>query len=170
VFLNQLALSSVERYADIFVQGENLGTNSLHASPRDRDPTITKIRATTAETYCRTHEIETVHLFKSDTEGHDLDVMLGSSTLLKEGKIWVFQFEYNHRWVYSRHFLKDVFDFTESLPYNVGKLTPEGLEIFERWDPELERFFEGNYVLIRQDVMPMFTHRMVTLDAHNTYA
>lgn len=46
------------------------------------------------------------------------------------------------------------------IPIPLGKLFGNEIEIFEKWHPELERFFEANYVLINNSpitklVMPM---------------
>ena len=42
--------------------------------------------------------------------------------------------------------LRDAFEMLEPLGYRLGKLTPQGLEFYPRWDPDLEMFIEGNYV------------------------
>ena len=67
---------------------------------------------------------------KIDTEGHDLTVLRGARTLLADHRVAVVQFEYNHRWVFARAFLRDAFDFLASLGYLVGKLTPKGVEFY----------------------------------------
>lgn len=87
---------------------------------------------------------------KSDTEGNDFNVLLGGSRSLTNGLIDVWQFEYNHRWISARLFLKDVFDFIEDKPYLIGKLYGNGIELHEEWQPELEVFFEQNFVLARK--------------------
>jgi hypothetical protein len=85
-------------------------------------------------------------LVKVDAEGHDLAVLRGSSRLFADQRISIAQFEYNHRWVYSRSFLCDAFELLQPLGYRVGKLTPLGVEFYPSWDPDLETFIEGNYV------------------------
>jgi hypothetical protein len=62
----------------------------------------------------------------------------------------VWQFEYNHRWLAEKRCLKDVFKFIADKPYRLGKLYNNGIEIYDKWHPELERFFEANYVLIKR--------------------
>lgn len=94
--------------------------------------------------------LETVLFVKSDTEGHDMSVLRGAEKSLRAGSIEVWQFEYNHRWVANHSMLKDVFDFIENKPYILGKIYGNGIEIYEKWHPELERFFEANYVLVRK--------------------
>ena len=50
-------------------------------------------------------------------------MLRGACTLLTEHRIAVVQFEYNHRWVFARAFLRDAFDFLADLGYQIGKLT-----------------------------------------------
>ena len=94
--------------------------------------------------------IEQVLLVKSDTEGHDFSVLQGAVETLRAGCVEVWQFEYNHRWIGARAFLKDVFDFILDKPYRLGKLYGNGVEFYDEWHPEMERYFESNYVLIRK--------------------
>jgi hypothetical protein len=85
-------------------------------------------------------------LVKIDTEGHDLTILRGAGALLAGHRIAVAQFEYNHRWVFARAFLRDAFELLAGHGYQIGKLTPKGVEFYPGWDPDLETFVEGNYV------------------------
>lgn len=60
--------------------------------------------------------------------------------------------EYNARWVHARRYLRDAFTFVDALGYQLGKVTPRGIEFYEAWHPELESFKEGNYLLVRPEV------------------
>jgi hypothetical protein len=66
--------------------------------------------------------------------------------------------------------LKDVFDLVRGLPYRVGKLEPRGIEVYEAWHPEIERFFQSNYVLIHEPVLSWLDVRYGAFDVSNTYA
>jgi hypothetical protein len=122
----------------------------------------------TATDFCKDRKLEKIHLLKCDTEGHDMEVIRGALPLLAEEKISILQFEYNHRWVYARNFLRDVFISIEKLPYRLAMLQPDQLWIFGEWHPELERFFEGNYALIHVDALDWFPTNWVTWDRFNT--
>ena len=89
-------------------------------------------------------------MIKIDTEGNDLRVIQGAVDLLRNGKVGVVQFEYNHRWIYSRSYLKDVFDLVRDTPYRIAKVCSTSLEVYVEWHPELERFFETNYALVHE--------------------
>ena len=164
------AMSSSDGEATLHVAGPAAGTNSLHPDMTSPSANTASVPTCAADSYCEGNGVPEVHFFKSDTEGHDFDVLLGAQGLFDNEGIGLFQFEYNHRWIYSRRYLKDVFEFANDRPYWIGKLTRRGIEIIERWHPELERFFETNYVLVHKDVLSGYTHRFLSLDASNTYA
>jgi FkbM family methyltransferase len=132
---------------DVFVVTPLAGTNSLHPEPGAKLETV---EAVNVDKYCRSHGINYIGFVKSDVEGFDMDVLLGAENILKEGRCDIWQFEYNIRWVNNRSFLKDVFNFIEDKPYKLGKLYGNGIDVYEQWHPELERFFECNYILVRK--------------------
>jgi FkbM family methyltransferase len=169
VSFEQVALSDDEGVVEMFIVGENAGTNSQYRVVTDQNSPSISVRRTTVYAYCLKHNIDTVHFLKCDTEGHDMEVLYGTRKLIEEQRIMVCQFEYNHLWVYSRRFLKDVFDYAENTPYSIGKVTPHGIEIYPKWHPELERFFEGNYVLLHRDALGWFPIKNGSFDIYNTY-
>ncbi len=126
------------------------------------------INLTTATDFCEENGIDHVHLLKCDTEGHDMDVIRGSLPLLIDERVSVLQFEYNHCWVYSRNFLRDVFVAIQPLPYKVAKLQTDHLLVFDNWHPELDKFFEGNYALVHSDAVAWFPHYYAGFDKRNT--
>jgi hypothetical protein len=164
----KFALSSENGEGVIYVSAPNAGTNSLHASSQEDDQSRVEINKITAADFCKTHKIQNVHLLKCDAEGHDMEVIRGALPLLVDERISVLQFEYNHRWVYSRSFLRDAFMAIRNLPYKLAMLQPNHVLIFDQWHPELERFFEGNYVLIHSDALGWFPSKLVSFDSFNT--
>lgn len=164
----QAALSSESGESVIYVSAPNAGTNSLHASSHGHDQKQIAISRTTATDFCTNHKIQKVHLLKCDTEGHDMEVIRGALPLLIDEKISILQFEYNHRWIYARNFLRDVFMAIEKLPYKLAMLQPDQLLVFSEWHPELERFFEGNYAVVHVDALGWFPTKQVSWDRYNT--
>jgi FkbM family methyltransferase len=141
------ALSDQPGRATLYVVGELAGTNSLVDTQRG---TPTPVAVTTLDAYLAEQQIEHIAFLKSDTEGNDLAVLRGGAAALAAGRIDVWQFEYNSRWVFARAFLRDVFELAASTPYVLGKLYGRGIELFDAWHPELERYFETNFVLVRK--------------------
>ena len=144
------------------------GTNSL--SPGDTGGTEIEVESTTICEFARQHQIDHIRLLKIDVEGFDLSVLRGALPMIENGQIDVIQFEYNALWIHTRSLLRDVFELVGGLPYRLGKVTPQGVLLYSHWHFELERYFEGNYCLIRNDLLPSFPTWEMTLDHHNTFA
>ena len=150
--VNRLAVSDRPGEVMLHLAGPHAGRNSLHRLPGPAGAAPERVLATTLDEYAERERIEQIQLLKVDAEGHDLPVLRGARRLLGGGAVAVAQFEYNHRWVHSRHFLKDAFDLAGPLGYRIGKLTRRGVEWYPAWDPELETFVEGNYLAARPDL------------------
>jgi FkbM family methyltransferase len=167
--IEELGLSAITGKAKIYVSGENAGTNSLSDDSLTEKREL-EISLTSVVDYCAARNVHHVHLLKSDTEGHDMEVIRGAMPLLREERISCLQFEYNHRWVFSRNFIKDVFMAVESeaLPYKIVKLQSDRILVFGEWHPELDKFFEGNYALIHKDSLAWFPSRAANFDRFNT--
>lgn len=158
VMINQMAASSTEGSAVLFQPHEFAGSSSLHASSVESTemPLEEMVATVTLDRYCRENDVEQIDLLKIDAEGHDFHVLLGAKELFERQLIQVAQFEYNHRWVGSRRYLKDVFDLAAPLDYAVGKVTSAGIEWYERWVPDLETLVEANYLMARRDAVGRF--------------
>jgi FkbM family methyltransferase len=145
------ALSNHVGSATLNVVGDGAGTNSLHAQ-FDGTPTRQEtIQLTTADEFCRMQGLERVTLLKSDTEGHDMLVIDGASGLIERRAIDLIQFEYNHRWIFSRHYLVDAFERLMPHGYRIGKITARGIEFYRGWHFELESWREANFLACREE-------------------
>ena len=159
----QAALSNVDGEAEFNIFGDGLGINSLHLPHQSRwnsekqpVPTLEKVQLVTADSFCAREGIEQIALLKIDAEGHDLAVLEGARGMLEAHRIQVLQFEYNQRWIDSRHYLKDAFELLEPLGYKLGKITPRGIEFYPQWHFELETFREGNYLACLSEHVDLF--------------
>jgi FkbM family methyltransferase len=152
----QLALSETIGRTEIFVVRDGAGTNAIVPDPREAINRTELVQVSTVDDYCEANGIDEIGLLKVDAEGHDLFVLRGARRLLERKKIHVIQFEYNHRWVWSRVTLFNVFEYAESVGYRIGKVTPKGIEFYDVWHFELERFVEGNYLFCRPDWVDKF--------------
>ena len=153
VKLQRMAMSDGSGSSLLHVVAPAAGTNSLHAPHGVSSGVLTEeVTTTTLSSYAEHAGLDQLTLVKIDTEGHDLAVLRGARQLFAEQRISVAQFEYNHRWIYARSYLRDAFELLEPLGYRVGKLTPAGVEFYPSWDAELETFVEGNYVACRQAI------------------
>ena len=153
--VHAFGMSSSPGSVEFHIVGDGVGVNSIH--PPAGTPILRTEQATmdTVDLFIAARHIPDVTLMKVDTEGHDLSVLKGAAQLLERGAIAVVQFEYNHRWITSRTYLRDVFELAPRR-YRIGKVTPHGIEWYGAWDPELESYREGNYLLCREDALQWF--------------
>lgn len=163
-------LSDVEGKAPIAVVAAGAGTNSMHFGHQILPEfSICEIQLQTLASFAQEADLAHIHLVKVDTEGNDAAVIRGALPLLAVGSIDVLQFEYNHRWVFARAFLKDVFDMIVNMPYIFARVDVDHLTCFDGWHPELERYFQSNYVLVHQRAQSWFRIRRGAYDKSGTY-
>ena len=165
VTCNHIALSDRVGVAEFFVVGEQAGTNSLVKAD---GASTESVNTETFDGSLAEQKIDHVLFVKSDTEGHDFNVLKGASESLRLGKVDVWQFEYNHRWIGTGASLKGVFDFIADKPYRLGKLFGNGVELYEHWHQELDRFIETNYVLVKLGSEAGISSAQYHFDVSNT--
>lgn len=149
VHLHQTAISDRCGTADMFLVGEASGTNSLVSvggAVETRSVPVTDVTAVMDEM-----SLATVNLLKVDAEGHDCAIIRGMLDKLRSSAIEVIQFEYNWRWLATGTSLRTVFDLVGDFDYRVGRVENGRLELFD-WSAEIDRFFERNYVIVRNDL------------------
>lgn len=146
VLLNEIAVGKAPARAELSIVSPTGGTNTLVPFDDAVGQTVS-VPVTTLDDYAAMNELTDIDFVKVDTEGNDLAVLEGASNLLEGRRIRWIQFEYNHRWVSSRTYLRDAFALAERHGYKLGKITDRGVEAYPAWHPELESFREGNYLL-----------------------
>lgn len=140
-----------------FFYSENLdGTNSFSNfiyTKSDLRKKKINLKTETIDNFVSKKVIKKIRYVKCDVEGFDFEVIKGARKCFDKDLIDFFQFEYNHRWVQNKAFLKDVFDFLDKTNYKLGKICPNKIQVLSSWHPELEKFNETNYVIINQNFL-----------------
>ena len=146
--VHELGMSDHSGTASLHIVHEGAGSNSVVPfSSHEREAAgVESITLTTVDDFLSQQHIDRVTLLKIDAEGHDLAVMHGAGRTMAEHRVDMIQFEYNWRWVEARSFLLDAFTLCEEHGYRLGKITPQGIETYDRWHYELESFREANYL------------------------
>jgi len=135
----------------MYVYGSAAGTNSLAEPIDDREAVREEVRLATVDFFCKAAGIEKIDLLKIDAEGYDFEVIAGAAEMLNAKAVGILQFEYNHRWIGARNYLKDVFEFLIPKGYAIGKLTGSRVEFYPCWKWELETWDEGNFIACFRD-------------------
>lgn len=105
--------------------------------------------------YVSSRRIDFIDYLKIDTEGAEGLVLEGFQNTLKQGKVGIIQFEYSYHWVLARYLLMDVYELLVPLGYNIGRLTPEGIE-FQQYTLLSEKFDGSDYIAIHNSKMELF--------------
>lgn len=154
--------------APFLVTGSESGTSSIQ--PQRNGPGLTTIETVTLDALTAETSVNEFVLVKVDTEGNDFNVICGARVLLGEGRIGILQFEYNWRWINFGHRMYDVFGLAAEVGYHLGRLTPDGVEIYDRWHFELDRYIECNFLLVRDDWLRHLAHVRARWDVSNVAA
>ena len=162
------ALGAAEGRLPFFVTGEEAGSSSLLDLDRRAPSERISVEVTTIDRYLAARRIDAVAFLKIDTEGNDFNVILGGREAICNGRINIIQFEYNWRWIPFGHSLWKVFAFAAEVGYRVGRLTMDGVEIYDSWHPELDRFIETNFVMGRPQALDRLPHRVMKFGTSNT--
>jgi FkbM family methyltransferase len=109
----------------------------------------TSIEIITIDDFIDEYKISEISLLKIDTEGNELDVILGAKKSIEKGLVNIIQFEFNSMNVISRTYLKD---FINLLPeYKFYRLLPfELLPIIEYNELNHELFGFQNIIAIKK--------------------
>lgn len=151
------------------ITGDATGSSGLvpEAGTGRNEVEILKVEIRTLDTMLKELGIDSVDYVKVDTEGNDPNVLEGAIETLREGRIGAIQFEYNFLWLNNRFSLSQIFRFIEGLDYRFGKIVPDGVELYDEWHFELDRFIMANFVLIRSDLCDALGARACRFDAQN---
>jgi FkbM family methyltransferase len=115
-----------------------------------------QVITTTLDTYCIENNIFHINFIKIDVEGHELAVIKGAANMLKQQAIDYIQFEYGGCWIDSRTLLLDMYDLIISFGYSIGKIFPNGIEFYSRYDQRLETYQMANFLACKPNLVDNF--------------
>lgn len=106
------------------------------------------ISVTTLDDFCQLENIDHIDLLKIDTEGFEMEVLIGAKNLLSQGKIDFIQFEFNEVNIVKRRFLKDYYEIL--IDYDLYRLDENRLITLNDWQPIHEIFMFQNILAIKR--------------------
>ena len=131
---------------------------SRHATPVEgvmenihgREKKATKVKVKKIDHFVNSKEINRIDILKIDTEGYEMEVMIGAKEAIKRGRVRCIQFEFNEMNVESRVFAKDIVKLLKK--FSFFRMMPDGLVRLGEYNPwEYEIFAFQNIVAVRQD-------------------
>jgi FkbM family methyltransferase len=164
----QCALSNREG-AMPFVVTEGGGDHHLAARDFGFAGRTIETPVSTLDAWCAAEGVDRVDFVKIDAEGFDPLVIAGAARMLEAEKIMAIQFEYGSPYIRSRTYLYDIFEQINPLPYQIGRVTKQSIELFDRWHFDMERFYGSNYIIVHQSAREWMGCRTVSYDITNAY-
>ncbi|OGU20195.1 MAG: hypothetical protein A2580_04865 [Hydrogenophilales bacterium RIFOXYD1_FULL_62_11] len=92
-----------------------------------------EVKVITLNAFAIEHNVQRVLLLKIDTEGHELAVLKGFESYIRQGKVDLIHFEFNKLNVVSRIFFKDFWDFLPN--YDLYRMVRDGIVHIKTYDP-----------------------------------
>ena len=156
----QLALGSSKGKEEMVLQGNSsmfFLSGKSKESPLNEDVMTEEVDMITLDEFCRARKIEKINYLKIDTEGGDLDVLIGGENMLKEQRIDLVEVEAGMNPSNKRHVpfeaLKDYLESRGYYLFGIYEQVPE-------WSTKEANLRRSNPVFI--------SRRMVKKDIHLT--
>jgi len=90
VSLHQVALDASDGEVDVLAMPRSGGNRIIRNKADER---VEKVKAMRLDSFCKKNVIETINILKIDTEGNDLNVLVGCANLLQMKRIQFIQVE-----------------------------------------------------------------------------
>lgn len=100
--------------------------------------------------YCKDKKIERIDYLKIDTEGSEVDVLLGCSSLIKGSQIGIIQVEYGGHYTRAAKSFQDIIDLFNGTGYKIYSYKEDG----NYWEVKdfVEDFHAENYIITKEEI------------------
>lgn len=107
------------------------------------------VQLTTVDQVCAEDGIEQIDLLKIDTEGHEIEVLLGASSMLQAGRIASVQFEFGDTFLGTPHHFSDLWEML-SRQYTMYRILRHDMIEVRHYSPDLEIYKIANFLCTRR--------------------
>jgi FkbM family methyltransferase len=145
VELRKAAVGREPGAANLFFGSDYETTASLHRNTILGQACSETVQLTTVDQVCAESGIERIDLLKIDTEGHEIDVLLGASAMIEANRISSIQVEFGDTFLHTRHHFFDLWELL-SPKYIIHRILRHGLVELPRYSPDLEIYKVANFL------------------------
>jgi FkbM family methyltransferase len=156
VNLRKSALSSESRTAELFFNAEGETTASLNRIVHAVQTHSETVKMTTIDELCAAERIDRIDLLKIDTEGHEMDVLLGARGMMAKARVAAIQFEFGDTFLHTPYHFVDFWELL-SPSYTIYRILRRGLVKVERYTSDLEIYKIANFLCLDKEI-PWNTH------------
>ena len=135
--------------ADLFFGKDGETTASLHRNTILGQSVSEVVPLTTIDQICNETAIDHIDLLKIDTEGHEMEVLLGASAMIDAGRISSVQLEFGDTFLYTQYHFFDLWKLL-SPQYTIYRILRHGLVELPSYSPDLEIYKVANFLCLRK--------------------
>lgn len=143
------AAGSVAGAAELFSEGAGDSTASLHRNAIHGQAVAETVQVITVDEFSIEQAVEQIDLLKIDTEGHELEVLLGASATIAAGRVAFIQFEFGDPFVYTQYHFLDLWKLL-SPRYTIYRILKHGLAEIRDYSTDLEIYKIANFLCVRR--------------------
>lgn len=110
-----------------------------------------KIKIVSLDSFCNLKKFNKIDFLKIDSEGSELFIIKGASSLIKNKKINFIQFEYGGTYRDAKITLKELYSLLNKNNYLVFRIFKKGLIHIPHWSEDLENYKYSNYLAVCQN-------------------
>jgi FkbM family methyltransferase len=149
VKLRKAAVGREVGIADLFFDKNGETTASLHRNIIQGHPNSEAVHLTTVDQICSEDAIDHIDLLKIDTEGHEVEVLLGASAMIEAGRISSVQLEFGDPFLCTQYHFLDLWKLL-SPRYTVYRILRHGLVEVPYYSPDLELYKVANFLCMQK--------------------
>ena len=149
VKLRKIALGRSPGTANLHFDAAGETTATLQQGAFATQEHSEEVSLSTVDEICREEKIERIHLLKIDTEGFEMEVLIGASEIIGRGAIDAIQFEFGDTFLRTPYHFVDFWELLSS-KFVIYRILRRGLCKVERYSPDLEIFKLANFLCVRR--------------------
>lgn len=150
VHLRKMAVGKEESTANLFFSRDVESTASLHRTAIPGEAYSELVRLTTIDQICSEEGVEHIDFLKIDTEGHEIEVLLGARQMIGAGRISSIQFEFGDTFLNTTYHFRDCWELLRP-QYRFYRILRRGLVPVTRYSCDLEIYKTANYFCVREN-------------------
>lgn len=149
VELRKTAISNQMGTAELYCSSEIETVASLHSNIIWKQAASETVPLTTVDQFCSDEGIERIDLLKIDTEGHEMEVLLGAASMMQADRIASLQFEFGETFLGMPHHFSDIWELL-SPRYSIYRILRHGMIEVRHYSPDLEIYKIANFLCLQK--------------------
>lgn len=150
VHLYQLALGKEPGSASLYFDATGDTTATLHHVADGGGKQSETVKIGTLDGFCEAERIDRIDLLKIDTEGYEMDVLLGARKMIQSGVVAAIQFEFGDAYVHTPYHFADFWELLTP-QFIFFRILRNKLERITDYSTDLEIYKTANFLCVRRE-------------------